>query len=77
MLQIACTCRRDTVRLKKIRPTSYRPRCFGHDHNNQLDSKYSQNQANRKVSERIKGLTKITMEKKIMRQYKISIPKSQ
>lgn len=77
MLQIACACTRDTVRLKKIRPTSLRSCCFGHDHNDQLDSKHSQNQAHRKVSERIKGLTKNYNRKKIMRQYKISIPKSQ
>lgn len=46
MLQRACTS--DTVRLKKIRPTSLRPSCFGHDHINQVDSKYGQNQVEHK-----------------------------
>lgn len=36
----------DTVRQKKVRPTSPRPGCFGHNHSNQFDSEDIQNQVN-------------------------------
>lgn len=58
MLQRAHACTQDTVRLKKTSHSSRRPSCFGPDCNHQFDSKDSQNPANGKVSEMIKGLKK-------------------
>lgn len=37
----------DTVGLKKVRPTSPRPGCYVHNHNNQFDPKDIQNQVNK------------------------------